>query len=727
MSELVSDNIAGLEVEDLMEVKNKQLILGYDLGSDFTRLCCYNEKSGDIDTICYVSDAFVDKIPTVLFLEQGQDQWLFGYEAYNACEQKQGILLKDFVENLEEKPEIFAEGRSFKKSELIKIFIQKSLSLVTKYYPHWEIGFLALTVQHLEHTLIETFREMPKTLGISKEQMSFQNHMTSYEYFSLNQKKELWQHDVGLFQYDRQGLYYYHLDISRKKMPITVMGSGVDLREYLDGGEYGHMSSPEIDRRFLDAVNKVVENKLLSVVYLVGEGFEEEWWNVSLKKLCHHRKVYAGQNLYATGACYYGMKEMEILAEPSFVVLNDSVLPKSISIYGTQGKELKSLELVPAGVPWYEIYKKTVVIPDKTSQIALHIRDFATGEEKSVAIDLPEIPNRPNKATRIAIELSFKNESICHVCLEDLGFGELWPATGNITETDVDIHADEVEGASEKGRLIFCKELKEKTAYLFRISEKRVYTIEELCYYLYHNIYAVSKDIFDEELLYWIEHCAKEKMISVYLRNAIRTRQSLKDMVRLVMASVDYYTNAEITKLYAIIEEIEHQNPIEAKKTEGDNFLRYKKYISALKAYQEVLYRLNDQEGDDTTKEFKGNVYHNMGTTFASLMNLKASAACFREAYALNKNQTSLEHYLIAIKLLEDKEALNKALSENYFTNNEINDIWKKIADTMTQARAGEEYRRVKHIQKLRKGADKSDYPDAVAEYMTEFKEKYRG
>ena len=43
---------------------------------------------------------------------------------------------------------------------------------------------------------------------------------------------------------------------------------------------------------------------------------------------------------------------------------------------------------------------------------------------------LENFPKRPEKTTRVRVEISFLDEKTMRIVLTDLGFGELFPATG---------------------------------------------------------------------------------------------------------------------------------------------------------------------------------------------------------------------------------------------------------------------------------------------------------
>lgn len=51
---------------------------------------------------------------------------------------------------------------------------------------------------------------------------------------------------------------------------------------------------------------------------------------------------------------------------------------------------------------------------------------------------------------------------------------------------------------------ILCQTKKAQTPYFIENISTSIYTLEELCYYLYHNLYLVDSSIINEGLCTWI-------------------------------------------------------------------------------------------------------------------------------------------------------------------------------------------------------------------------------
>lgn len=707
-----------------MDNRVKKLILGYDLCNDYIQISCYNQKTQDMDTICYIGEKMLERIPTVLcrLYDEGAS-WVCGYEAWKAVNEQRGVLVENFVDALEPKKEITVDGDYYSSAELTRIFIIESLKLVNKYYPHWEVDHLTISVETLGKNTIKALEPLYDMMHLAPESLTVINHVTAYEHYALNQKKELWQHDVGLFDYSRRGMTYYHLTISKKRKPIAAKALTIPLQEYFDGSEIGLMAPPELDRRFLEAVRKVTANKIISTVYLTGEGFEGDWAKISLKTLCHHRKGFIGSNIFSRGACYYSLRDAGLLPEDNFVALNEDVLSKSIYIQGSIHREIVNEELVTAGQVWYDVHAETFFIPDGMDHVTLHLMDYLTRSERSIPISLEDTETdkeRPDKTRQMALQLDFEDASHCHIRVTDQGFGEFYPPSGQVTDAVFDIYDETLsdQGVQEPGRLILIKGKKNTIPYHFGLSGIQIYSLEELCYYVYNHIYAVSEETFGDDLIYWIEKNMEAKPLVRRLREAKRNRRSLKEMVRILFMSVDYYSKDEIRLLLKKIEEIEMHNPIETRKVEADNYLRYGRNLEALKTYKKVELMMNDEE-DMVTREFQGNVFHNMGIAYARLADGEAALKCFKQAYEWNDSQASRDAWLMMLAILGREDAMRQEMNRMLMRPEDVSVLCKKLKDARDMTESEPVSRMLDHM----KGIHSEDEWDAMKPEIIEWLE----
>lgn len=80
---------------------------------------------------------------------------------------------------------------------------------------------------------------------------------------------------------------------------------------YTEGGDAEMLSEAykqALDKAFLRLAELSFGSRAVSSVFLIGDGFSEEWMKDSLRFLCRGRRVFQGNNLFSKGACN-GMQE----------------------------------------------------------------------------------------------------------------------------------------------------------------------------------------------------------------------------------------------------------------------------------------------------------------------------------------------------------------------------------------------------------------------------------
>ena len=176
------------------------------------------------------------------------------------------------------------------------------------------------------------------------------------------------------------------------------------------------------DERFLGIVEKMCEGRIVSGVYLLGDGFREDWHERSLQFLCHSRRVFQGNNLFSRGAVY-GILEKLAPSEAgqSHVFLGKDKLKSNIGMQVMrQGKE-SYLALLDAGENWYEIHREC---------------EFLLGDVKKLEFIVRET-GAP--FTRYALEVYMSSADTVQDKVTDLGFGELFAANGQVWENSFQV------------------------------------------------------------------------------------------------------------------------------------------------------------------------------------------------------------------------------------------------------------------------------------------------
>lgn len=273
------------------------------------------------------------------------------------------------------------------------------------------------------------------------------------------------------------------------------------------------------------------------------------------------------------------------------------------------------------------------------------------------------------------------------------------------------------------GKLIQCSSPLALTPYHFRLTDTNVYSMEEVCYYIWHNIYMIQEEVFDREFVMWIEKELHMEETSHKLACLIQDHKNLKDIVVTICCSCDYYDEEEINALIRLMDEIEQMPAYARKKHKGDTYLACHSYEKALEEYEKVF------ESDEilhAEKEAYGSIFHNMGVAYSNLAEFRKAAEYFLKAYEQNKKDASLSQGLFALRLSKDVEGYKKALVD-FDVSPEKQLQWEKeYTQVISQSSQCREALKIEKLRNVMKSGNVAEYYDKVHKYVLDWKNEYR-
>lgn len=415
----------------------RKLIVGYDLCNDFTQISCYSYKTMEPIPIGIREGEDNCQIPTVLCVKTATKQWLFGDEAIACANDGAGILLDHLLKKVQSKEELELFGIEITGATLLEKFMRKTLTLIKNYFPTEVITKLVVTVQDTEPLLVEKIYEVLSLMGIEKERTLVMNHASAYLYYALSQDKSLWLNDVGLFDYNEKGLNFYQISMNRRYQPMIAGLAKTDYTEMMNMGKSS--TSSKLAYIFENIANTALHKQIVSTLYFTGNGFEGGWADEVIKSLCVGRRVFFGQNLFTKGACYAAKGFSEDRKSDNFIFMSDDMITSFVQIRVYFDTTYKDIQLTEAGENWYEVNKNIEVIPEGTTEIEIVLKNIMTRETTRHMKKLEQLPDRPDRMTRLLINLTCRDKSTGVITITDLGFGEIYEGTGQIMQFTLEI------------------------------------------------------------------------------------------------------------------------------------------------------------------------------------------------------------------------------------------------------------------------------------------------
>ena len=99
------------------------------------------------------------------------------------------------------------------------------------------------------------------------------------------------------------------------------------------------------------------------------------------------------------------------------------------------------------------------------------------------------------------------------------------------------------------GAVIICRKELAETPYYIESMGIRIYSMEELAYFLYENIYLVDKKMLGTRLWEWLRTEMHNPELADRLQKGAEAGGSLQNMVLTILRSVEFYSQEELARL----------------------------------------------------------------------------------------------------------------------------------------------------------------------------------
>ena len=193
-----------------------------------------------------------------------------------------------------------------------------------------------------------------------------------------------------------------------------------------------------------------------------------------------------------------------------------------------------------------------------------------------------------------------------------------------------------------------------KTPYCVPGLEMNVYSMEELCYCLKENSFLLDLSLMNDRLLHWIEKECGLKELARALRSLVHKQGTLSGLVDVILSFVGLYEEPTRREVEQTLKQGAGLSHIERRKNQVDYLVKKKKYLSAVREYDNLLSTWRELEGEGEVMPAVGclsAILHNKGVALAGLMLYDRAAECFLSAYETDGDPNCYRDYLAAKRL----------------------------------------------------------------------------
>ncbi len=416
------------------------VLIGYDLGNLNSQISYGKPGATEPETVSAVMGTEQYNIPTVLGKKPGASQWSYGKEALRWADMEEGILVENLFELALIGESVLIDGEGFDPVALLTLFVKRSLSLLSMEMSlPSDLDAIMFTVEKLDMRSIEVLSAVAEGLELLPEQYFFQSYRESIYQYIVHQPKELWNQHVLIFDYS-VFLKAYVLESNRKTTPMVVFVEKMEYPHLIRTYGLAEEKRQEWSERFLEIAEQLGCGRMISAVFLLGDGFKEAWTGEFMKFLCRGRRVFQGNNMYSKGACHGVMekrKPSEIAV--SQVFLGEDKLKANIGMKVLRHGAESYFAVLDAGVNWYEIRNQYQLIMEEGNELSFIVTSLTGGVVTEQIITLEGLPERPARTTRLLIQIRMLAAKKAQVTVTDMGFGALFPASGKKWVRELDV------------------------------------------------------------------------------------------------------------------------------------------------------------------------------------------------------------------------------------------------------------------------------------------------
>jgi len=135
------------------------------------------------------------------------------------------------------------------------------------------------------------------------------------------------------------------------------------------------------------------------------------------------------------------------------------------------------------------------------------------------------------------------------------------------------------------GRYILCGKIADSP---FEVEELdlRIYTIEELCFYIYHNLSLIDDEFIDEKLITFIRKELEMPEIAQKIERFYSSPSDQDSTLQMLLSEVGYYTDQELTEFQSRLVKRRRRNGPERVREKADSLREKKRYYNAIRTYR---------------------------------------------------------------------------------------------------------------------------------------------
>ncbi len=238
----------------------------------------------------------------------------------------------------------------------------------------------------------------------------------------------------------------------------------------------------------------------------------------------------------------------------------------------------------------------------------------------------------------------------------------------------------------------------------------KIYSIEELCWFLKHNLCLIDESIASPGLVEWIKDELGLRTLARKLSDALeRPDRDVSYFVLPILQEIAYLPSGELKRVREELTKVQIQPEEERSKTRADYLVKGGRYQAACAQYQKILD--NRSEGK-LGAPFYASVWNNLGCALCRQFRFKEASEAFLNGWKMFQSRELMRKYVSVLPL--------------FLSDDEYRERMEKLGADSVLISKIQEYNAAVAKKVTQKVASRSNLSRSDEQILEELKDEYR-
>lgn len=259
----------------------------------------------------------------------------------------------------------------------------------------------------------------------------------------------------------------------------------------------------------------------------------------------------------------------------------------------------------------------------------------------------------------------------------------------------------------------------------YRIEELNIniYSIEEMAYYLYNNVYFITREFFNETLVVHIRDVWHMDELSEKLHRHLAMNDSYAECMLTIIKASAYYNEDEIGDVELLLNKIGDKSVEERKILRAQTYMERHKYNAAAEIYRTVI---DSHRRKNVSDEEIAQVWYNMGIIDAHRFMYGDAAGSFEKSEEIIKDAKTEEKFILCCILGRLDRRLERFATKYNISDEDVERIRLRVIEQKNDIREDDRTIRLNSSLIFDGSVNLDEYYKYIDNILEKWKDEYR-